>query len=234
VRRISLFVAACLVYIAAALTVSPGFYDGIGPSAPYNWTCPPPQAGPSQKPSSGHADIKVLGGVSDPGSAFTADGQAVIGFLPGAFNADGKTVISVDIVPTPNCPQPPGVKFVTNVYEIKANATLVKDSNLTLVYSNLEPAPEAIYYATSANGPWTSLGAQSEAQPFTVWQKVHALGYFAAGYRSGSTSPGTPSVGGGQALPIIVAVLIGVVILAGLPLAVLRRRRGGEQEEEEE
>jgi hypothetical protein len=32
------------------------------------------------------------------------------------------------------------------------------------------------------------------------------------------------TVGGGQLLPIIVAVLIIVVVLAGLPLAVVRRR----------
>jgi hypothetical protein len=43
------------------------------------------------------------------------------------------------------------------------------------------------------------------------------------------------SVGGGQVLPIVVAVLIGLVVLAGVPLAILRRRQShGEVEEEED
>jgi hypothetical protein len=33
-------------------------------------------------------------------------------------------------------------------------------------------------------------------------------------------------VGGGQVVPIVVAILIVLVILAGLPLALLRRRKG--------
>jgi hypothetical protein len=39
--------------------------------------------------------------------------------------------------------------------------------------------------------------------------------------------------GGSQTLPIIVAVLIALVVLAGIPLAILRRRqsRGGVEEE---
>jgi hypothetical protein len=41
-------------------------------------------------------------------------------------------------------------------------------------------------------------------------------------------------VGGGQLLPVLVAILIALVLLAGIPLAVMRRRRGrGEVEPEE-
>ncbi len=214
--------------------VAPGFYDGFGPQQAYNWTCPPPQAGANTKPASGHVDIKVIGGVSDANSAFSNDGQIVIGFLPGAFNAAGKTTISVDVTPTPDCPQAPGIKFVTNIYQITSTAELDKDSNITMVFSNLEPPPSAIYRADSENGPWTSLGASPQAQPYTIWTKAHQLGYFAAGYAASSPPPGTATVGGGQTLPIIVAVLIAVVILAGLPLAVLRRRRAGEPDEEDE
>jgi hypothetical protein len=35
-------------------------------------------------------------------------------------------------------------------------------------------------------------------------------------------------------LPIVVAVLIGLVLLAGVPLAMLRRRRGGGEVEAEQ
>lgn len=214
--------------------VAPGFYDGFGPQQPYAWTCPPPQAGSNQKPASGHVSIAVIKGVSDANSAYTNDGQVVIGFLPGAFNAAGKTTINVDITPTLTCPKPSGLKFVTNTYVVTADAPLVKDSNITLVYSNLEPDPTAIYHASSQDGPWTSLGVSPQAAPFTVWTKTHELGYFAAGYPAASSPSGSPTVGGGQTLPIIVAVLIGVVILAGLPLAVLRRRQGAGGEEEDD
>lgn len=235
-KRLALLASACVMYAGAAWSVAPGFYDGFGPQQAYNWTCPPPQAGATAKPASGHVDINVIGGISDPNSAFTNDGQLVIGFLPGAFDPAGKTRISVDITPTPNCPKAPGITFVTNVYELTSTAQLVKDSNITMVFSNLEPPPSAIYRADSENGPWSSLGAAPQAQPYTVWTKTHQLGFFAAGYAVASPPPGAKTVGGGgQTLPIIVAVLIAIVVLAGLPLAVLRRRRGaGEQQEEEE
>lgn len=230
-KRVALLVIAAIAYAIAAWGVAPGFYDGFGPQ-PYAFTCPPPQAGANQKPMSGHADIKVIGGVSDANSAFTNDGQFVMGFLPGAFNADSQTTITVDIAPLSTCPQPSGIRFVTNVYEVTCSAPLVKDSNVTMLYSNLEPDPTAIYFSTSAGGPWTSLGAQSQAQPWTIWTKTrNCTGYFAAGYPVTSPPPG-PKVGGGQALPIIVAVLIVIVVLAGLPLAVIRRRQGGATEDE--
>lgn len=233
-RRVALLAAACAAYLAAAWMVAPGFYDGFGPQQPYAWTCPPPQAGANQKPAAGHVTIAVIEGVSDAGSAYTNDGQLVIGFLPGAFNVAGKTSINVDITPTSTCPNPSGLKFVTNTYLLTADAPLVKDSNITFVYSNLEPGPTAIYRAPSEDGPWTSLGVSPQAAPFTVWTKTRELGYFAAGYPAPKSSTGSPTVGGGQALPIIVAVLIGVVILAGLPLAIIRRRRGAGGEEDDD
>jgi hypothetical protein len=234
VRRAALLAGAVALYAGAAWMVAPGFYDGFGPPQPYNWTCPPAQAGANIKPSSGHLDIKVIGGVSDANSAFTDDGQVVIGFLPGALDATGKTTISVDIKPLPTCPQPTGIQFVTNVYQITASASLAKPANIVLRYSNLEPAPADIYLASDPAGPWTSIGAAQQAQPYTIVTTTKEFGYFAAGYPSASPPPGAVSVGGGsQTLPIIVAVLIVLVVLAGIPLAILRRRQShGEVEEE--
>jgi len=225
--------AAVGAYVVAAWMVAPGFYDGFGPPQPYNWTCPPPQAGANTKPGAGHVDIKVVGGVSDAGSAYDRDGQIVIGFLPGAFDATGKTTISIDVTPLPTCPQPPGIRLVTNVYQIIASAPLVKAANLVLRYSNLEPAPSDVYFASDPAGPWKALGIQQQAQVFTVVTSTKSFGYFAAGYPSASPPPGAVSVGGGQTLPIIVAVLIVLVVLAGVPLAILRRRqsKGGVEEE---
>ena len=232
-RRVALLAAAVGAYVVAAWMVAPGFYDGFGPPQPYNWTCPPPQAGANTKPGAGHVDIKVVGGVSDAGSAYDRDGQIVIGFLPGAFDATGKTTISIDVTPLPTCPQPPGIRLVTNMYQITASAPLVKAANLVLRYSNLEPAPSDVYFASDPAGPWKALGIQQQAQVFTVVTSTKSFGYFAAGYPSASPPPGAVSVGGGQTLPIIVAVLIVLVVLAGVPLAILRRRqsKGGVEEE---
>jgi len=232
-----LLATAVVTYVLAAWMVAPGFYDGFGPQQPYHWTCPPSAAGANTKPSSGHVDIKVIGGVSDANSAFTNDGQIVLGFLPGAFAvAPGQTTISVDIAPLPTCPQPPGIAFVTNVYHATANATLVKPANVVLLYSNLLPAPSAIYLAPDPNGPWTSLGANREAMPYTITTTTKSFGYFGAGYPVTSAASGAVRIGGGsQVLPIVVAVLIGLVLLAGIPLAAMRRRRArGEVEPEDE
>ena len=229
----ALLAVAATAYLLAAWMVAPGFYDGFGPPQPYNWTCPPPQAGANIKPSSGHLDIKVIDGKSEPSSAYTDDGQIVIGFLPGAFDSTGKTTISVDIMPLPTCPQPKGLRFVTNVYQMTLTARLILPSSLTMRYSNLEPQPDDVYQADDPDGPWRSIGHASSAPPFTIISSTTQLGYFAAGYKESTTASGAVVVGGGQVLPIIVAVLIVVVVLAGLPLAVLRRRRasGGAEEE---
>ncbi|HSS60128.1 MAG TPA: hypothetical protein VLK30_01585 [Candidatus Limnocylindrales bacterium] len=238
-RRAWLLVGAVVIYVLAAWAVAPGFYDGFGPPQAYNWTCPPPQAGANIKPSSGHLVIKVINGKSDANSAYTDDGQIVIGFLPGAFDATGKTSITVDITPLPTCPQPAGLRFVTNIYQVTTDAPLLASvgGNITMRYSNLEPVPDNIYRADDPAGPWTSIGHTVQAAPFTIDTRTEKPGYFAAGYTaSGTPAPGTVTVGGGQALPIIVAVLIVVVVLAGLPLAIVRRRRpaGSESEDEDE
>lgn len=234
-KKAALLTVAAAAYAMAAWMVAPGFYDGFGPPQAYNFTCPPPQAGANNKPSSGHLDIKVIGGVSDANSAFTDDGQLVIGFLPGAFVSGGKTTIAVDIKPLDTCPEPSGIRFVTNVYHVTAGASLDpnKAANLVVRYSNLEPDPSTIYRAADPNGPWTALKTQP-GQPFTVVTQTDQFGYFAAGYPQSSPPPGAVTVGGGQLLPIIVAVLIVVVVLAGLPLAMVRRRAAGAAEEEDE
>ncbi len=225
-RRGALLALGAAAYAVAAWMVAPGFYDGFGPQQQYNWTCPPPQAGANNKPSSGHLVIKVIQGESDANSAFTDDGQIVIGFLPGAFVLNGKTSITVDVKPLDTCPQPSGVVFVTNIYDITADASLdpAKSANLVLRYSNLKPDPSTVYEAADPNGPWHALPRSQQGQPFTIQTRTTTLGYFAAGYPATSPPPNAVTIGGGQLLPIIVAVLIIVVVLAGLPLAVMQRR----------
>jgi hypothetical protein len=211
--------------------VAPGFYDGFSPPQPYNWVCPPAQAALNVQPKSGHLDIKVIGGVSDANSVFTDDGQVVLGFLPGAFNSTGTTTISVVITPVRPCPNPPGLHFATNTYLITATAPLVMKANLVFRYSDIVPAPSNFYQASTVDGPWTSVGG-ADGAPFTLQTTVSEFGYFAAGYPSSSKPASGVTVGGGQLLPIAVAVLIIAVLVAGIPLAIMRRRRMGTEPEE--
>ena len=230
-RRPVLLAAASAAYLIAAWMVAPGFYDGFAPQ-PYNWTSPPPQAVAGNiQPRPGHLVIKVIDGVSDANSAFTEDGQVVVGFLPGAFNVTGKTSVTVDIKPESTFPTPTGLHFATNVYLITADAPLVMAANLVLRYSDLVPAPSNVYVATGADAPWTSIGG-ADTGSFAIQTKSSTLGYFGAGY-PGNATRGTSS-GASQLLPIAVAVLILGVLVAGIPLAVVRRRRGAAEVEEDE
>ena len=216
-------VMAAIAYLVAAWSVAPGFYDGFTPPQPYNFVCPPPQAGANTQPSSGRLNIKIINGSSDPNSAFTDDGQLVIGFLPGAFDVTGKSSINVTITPVTPCPNPDGLRFVVNTYLITADAPLVKSSNLVLRYSNLEPDPSYIYRASNLDGQWTRLDIQQQAQLYTISAQTDQIGYFSAGFPSNAISPGGTS--NQELLPIIVAVLIAAVLLAGVPLTVMRRRQ---------
>lgn len=235
-KRTALLATATAAYLLAAWAVAPGFYDGFTPPQPYNWVSPPPQVTGNQPPKNGHLVIKVINGVSDANSAFTDDGQIVIGFLPGAFDVTGKTSVSVDIHPVTNCSTPTGVHFSTNVYLITASAPLVMASNLLLRFSDVVPAPSDVYFApdsaaSSAPGAdcaWKSIGAAQQSQAFTLDTSTRQLGYFAAGYPANATHPAGSS---SQLLPIVVAIVIVVVLIAGIPLAVLRRRRAGDAED---
>jgi hypothetical protein len=230
-KRLGLVMSAAIAYLVAAWMVAPGFYDGFAPQQPYNWVCPPIHITGNKPALSGHLEIKVINGVSDAQSAFTDDGQVVIGFLPGAFDATGKTVITVDIKPVSPCPKPAGTTFATNAYVITADAPLVKKANLVMRYSDIVPAPSNVYYALSADGPWTGIGALSEAQPFTIDTTIDKFGYYAAGYPTSSVSHGGAN---SQLLPIAIAILIVGVLVAGIPLAIMRRRSGPVETDEDD
>ena len=240
-NRPLLLAVAATVYLTAAWMVAPGFYDGIAPQQPYNFVCLPPIAGANsgQPAQPGHLVIKVIDGISDTNSVFTNDGQVIVSFLPGAFDAKGKTQVVVDVKPVSPCPNPPDLHFSTNVYLVKADTPLIQTASaaepcqpscIGLRYSNLIPAPGVIYRAADANGPWKSIGG-TEAQPFVIRTPTNQLGYFAAGYPANATSKPT---GTSQLLPIAVAVLIVGVLVASIPLAMVRRRRGNHVDEENE
>ncbi len=224
-RKAALLAVAAVLYGGAAWLVAPGFYDGFTPPQPYNFVCPPSQVGANLPPTSGHLVIKVIDGESDANSAFTDDGQVVVGFLPGSFDVTGKTSITVDIRPVSPCPKPTGLRFSTNTYQITADAPLVKPATLVMTYSNLATDPSFVYRAETVDGPWTNIGASPQARLWTIDTKTDKLGgYFAAGFPANALSNGGGAGGGQQILPWVVAALIAAVLLAGIPLTIVRRR----------
>jgi len=235
-RRAGLLAAAVAAYALAAWAVAPGFYDGIAPPQPYRWVSPPPQVkATNQQPLSGHSTVRVASnGKVDPGSIFTQDGQAAIAFTPGVFvTPPDRSPVTIDIKPVTTFPNPGGIHLATNVYCITSSSPLAAGQQVlvTLQYSDQFPAPSDVYQS-QADGPWQKIGNTGSAAPFYVSARATSLGCFAAGYaaNAGQSAQGA-RVSGGQTLPIVVALAILVVVLAGIPLAVLRRRGAAGEDE---
>jgi hypothetical protein len=216
-------------YPLAALQTPPGFYEGFCPPVDYRFVTPPPGVKNSKAPAAGHAEIKVVAGIVQPGFVASADDnpQAQLSFVPGAFPPPPSGPEVIDIKPVSSFPAAPGITIVTNVYDISSSTPMVKTSNLRLLYSTVLPAPSSIYVAQSG-GTWTALPSNPSSGTgcSDIVAALNSTGYFMAGYPSNSTQPnGSTTVGGGQVLPIVVALAILIVVLAGVPLAVVRRRR---------
>ena len=220
-RRPFLIAFVAALYVVAAWSVAPGFYDGFTPPTPYPFVCPPPIAGAHAAPESGHAVLHLSNGASEPASVLTNDGMFVIGFVAGSFDMAGRTSVTVDITPVMPCPSAGTVRLVTNTYLVRADAQLIKRASLVMMYSDLEPDPSYVYRATSIDGPWTDIGASPQARTWTISTGTDQLGYFAAGFPSNAISTG----GNNQVVLIVVAVLIAAVLLAGMLPVVVRRRQ---------
>jgi hypothetical protein len=227
-----------VAYALAAWAVTPGFYDGIAPPQAYRFVSPPPALrAANQPPQSGHGTVKVgTQGVVDPGNVFTQDGQAALSFLPGSFvTPPGNGAVTIDIQPQPTYPAPTGFQLATNVYCFTSSSPLVagKDPLVTLQFPTNSTAPTDVYqYVTGAT--WQKLGSSGSAAPYYIAARAATLGCFAGGYVLGAARPAGSA---GASLPVVAAIAVGVVVLAGIPLLVLRRRGlegDGEGEEEEE
>ena len=235
-RRTRLVILALVLvgaaYPVAALQTPPGFYEGFCPPVDYHFLNPPPQVKAGKAPAAAHAEIKVIGGVVQPGFVATADDnpQAQLSFVPGAFTAPPKGGPEIiDIKPVKTFPDATGISVVTNVYQVTSTTPLIKVSNLRLLYSTVLPAPSSIYEAQTG-GSWAALPSNPSTGTgcSDIVAQVSTNGFFVAGYPSSSTRPnGNTTIGGGQILPIVVALAILIVVLAGVPLAVVRRRRPG-------
>lgn len=238
-RRAGVLALLVVAYVIAAWSVAPGFYDGIAPPQPYRWVSPPPQfRATNQPPQSGKGSVRVASnGRVDPGSVFTQDAQASISFVPGAFTAPAdRSPVTIEIQPQTTFPGPGGLHLATNVYCITATSTLAsgQDVLVTLQYSDQLPAPADVYMYDAGGTTWRKVGSTGSAAPFYIAARARALGCFAGGYPANAAQTAQGARLGGQTLPIIVALAILVVVLAGIPLAVLRRRSRDEEGDEEE
>jgi hypothetical protein len=232
-RLLVLAGAAAAAYVVAASAVAPGFFDGFAPPQPYAWVSPPTGIKNGGTPQPG--SDQLLAKASYSGSVFTRDPQpqATISVIPGAFQAPaGGGPITVTITPAANHPDFKDLRCVTNAYRISATAPLVKDALVTLRFSDAVPAPSNIYRAPDSGGAWTSVGNIGATAPFYISARTTALGYFAACYPgdAAKTASGV-HVGGSQTLPVLVALAILLVVLGGIPLALIRRRASEEGEE---
>ena len=235
-RKAALLALGAMLYALAAWAVAPGFYDGVAPQAPYRWVSPPPVARTNnQPPLSGSVTVKTgSNGVVDPGTAFTGDGQASLSFVPGSFAASASGV-TVTVKPVTDFPSAAGIQFQTNVYLIQSTSPLTKEALVTLRYSDLVPAPSDIYFAPESGGSWKKIGSTGQSAPYNISARTTQVGYFAAGFPAGAQKGGSGArIGGGQTLPIITAIAILLVVLAGVPLALLRRRGASDEPPEDE
>jgi hypothetical protein len=244
-QPLAVLVLAVVAYALAAWSVAPGFYDGIAPPQPYRWVSPPSQFRSSnQPPLSGHATFRVAtNGVVDPGSVFTQDGQAALSFVPGTFQAPAdRSPVAIDIKPQPTFPDTGRVQLVTNVYCFTSTSPLLsgRDPLVTLQFSS-QVAQPADVYGYQGGGPWRKIGNTGSAAPYYIAARITALGCFAAGSERSAEASGSAGSSGasgasgasgpGQALPIVAVLAVAIVVLAGIPLLVLRRRGADEDDE---
>jgi hypothetical protein len=93
-------------------------------------------------------------------------------------------------------------------------------AQVTLLVPAGEPFPSAMYYAPPLHGDWKAIGGTVDLSTYLMSATAPDLGCFAVGYP-------TPAHGGpgirGQIVPLVTAVLIAIVVLAGLPIAMRRR-----------
>ena len=105
---------------------------------------------------------------------------------------------------------------------------------MTLRFSDALPAPSDIYHAAPNGSSWTNAGSSGASSPFYISTRTTELGYFVGCYPANAAATASgPRLGGGQTLPIIVALAILLVVLGGIPLAVMRRRPSDGDEVEE-
>ncbi len=223
-RALLLLAAVAAAYVLVAWSTEPGFFDGLAPQQPYHWVSPPPQSAPfNQQPSAAHQTVTTEPGVQtlDVG---TLDRQAQLLFGPDVFGGAGSLV--VDVEPVAQFPHISRFQPSTNVYLIRASAPLARPAQVRLMFSEMARTGR-LYRASYPDGPWQSVGApDSQGLSYFVGDTAALPAYFVGG------SPVTPTRSRETLnLQLVAAVAVAVVLLAAVPLLLLRRRsaRAGEE-----
>jgi hypothetical protein len=214
-RRAVLFAGAAALYVAAAWLVRPGFYDGL--AAPqYDYVSPPSDlAAFNVQPTSGTGQVASAGGVVTTRDQPVA--QAGVRVPPGALSV--QTIIEIRPYAPPH---PANVKLEGNAYCVTGITPLNagKSLQVTLLVPPTEPFPTAMYRAASLDGQWSSVGGGVDLNTYLMSAAAPDYGCFAVGYPP--PKPNGPGIHG-PLLPLVAAVLVAVVVLAGLPAALRRR-----------
>jgi len=209
-----LLAGACILYAGAAWVVRPGFYEGF-PAPNYDYVSPPQDVAPFNiPPTSGSGDVGPSGGVVTTHDQPIA--QAGISVPAGALASP----THVDIQPFAP-PHPASVTLEGNVYCITAATALNAPARVTLLVPPTEPFPTAMYLAPDRTGTWTSIGGSVDLSTYLMSASTNSFGCFAVGYPKTKAGPGLDVRG--SVLPLVVALLIAVVLLGGLPVALRRR-----------
>jgi hypothetical protein len=212
-----LLAAVAVTYVLIAWSTEPGFFDGLAPQQPYHWVSPPPQSAPfNQQPAAAHQAVTTEPGVQTLGVG-TLDRQAQLLFGPEVFGGAGPLV--VDVEPVARFPHISGFQPSTNVYLIRASAPLAKPAQVRLMFSELARTGR-LYRAAYPDGPWQPVGAPDpQGLSYFVGDTSALPAYFVGG------SPVTPTRSRDALnLQLVAAVAVAVVLLAAVPLLLLRRR----------
>ena len=222
--RVAALGVAAALYVAVAWAVPPGFFDGIG-GPQYDYVNPPAYQAPinvQPKPGSGTIAVGKGGAVATPdrpvGQAAIFAGAGVLA----APSSGGDAHIAIQPYDVPA--NSDGVTLIGNVYCFTADTTLTagRQARISLLWPVDRPPASAMYRAAQRDAAdWTPVGGSFDPSTYLFDAMTDALGCFALGYPTPKPGQG-PSISG-SALPVIVAVLVVVVVLAGLP-GVLRRR----------
>ena len=228
---------AAVAYVLAAWLVTPGFFDGFAPAAPYHWVSPPPDLRSSnQAPSGGRTTVPVQNGAAQAGHLSTGDQQASVAYPSQSFQVPaGGGPITLAVEPVGTYPDLGGIVPAGNVYSITASTPLISPVVVTLRYGSQQVGPPSdVFTAETPTSAWRSLGSINSAVPFTVAASTHMLGYFVVGFppAAAPTPGGGGGAGGGPPIVLLVAVAAAVLaVLAALPVIAARRRSAGAEPE---
>jgi hypothetical protein len=216
-----LLAAAAGVYLVAAWSIEPGFFDGFAPPSPvpYRWVSPPPElAAANRPPVAVHETVTVQPGVQTLGVG-TSDRQAQLLFQPGTFA--GSAPALVDVQPETQFPRLAGIDASTNVYLIRASAPLTMPGTVRLLFSERSHGGR-LYRADHPDGPWQAIGSvDPRGLPYYQGQTTALPAYFVGG---APTAVGTRARASQPTLQIVLIAGVVLVLLGAVPLLLVRRR----------